>query len=496
MTEALDDVKNPITDEEFIAEMQKYDYIRLSMTDMNGLHLSKLVSTRFAKKIAEGHSEMSCGMITFGPRFEVIDIPDVLDANYANGYLIPDRTTLHPCPWAGFQNPDITESAATRKTPNVCSVVCDITWKDGRPIEAYPRLLAKKMIAQLEERYGLTILSAFEPEFRAFKREGIEQTCKHPENRLSGAKNTVLKDLVPFTLGDDMYKTSYLAVYENFFMDFDRQMNAIGIHIQDFLNENGEGQLETPLSPEVGITAADHYFIMKQAVKEIGLKHNMAISFMTAPLFGDSSSGCHYNHSLWRKDGSNAFYDPKEPDQLSPLARHWIAGLLDHLPAMQTLCSPTVNCYRRLHRKLAPDIVNWDIDDRYSSIRVKNKDEKNTYIENRTPSSAANPYLVMAATIAAGMLGIEKGKEPVPPKGFKRVQGRHEPYVTLPSSLHEAIDTLHHDRELVDRLGSNFIEWYVMVKERGDLRNLGKIELRHNSEIDLAEERYEYLLYI
>ncbi|CAI2738722.1 unnamed protein product [Dicrocoelium dendriticum] len=163
---------------------------------------------------------------------------------------------------------------------------------------------------------------------------------------------------------------------------------------------------------------------------------------------------------------------------------------------MLAICSPTVNCYRRLHKKLAPDAVNWSINDRFVSIRVKNTDEKRTYVENRLPSSASCPYHVLASTIAAGMDGIERKLEPCE-QGQKPIQGRPSPTCPLlPSTLQEALQLLKNDHAFVEKIGPEFVDWYCQVKERGDLFSLGHIDIKKDSKVNLACERYEYLQYI
>ncbi|CAH8668341.1 unnamed protein product [Schistosoma rodhaini] len=289
-----------------------------------------------------------------------------------------------------------------------------------------------------------------------------------------------------------MYRTSLLSVYENYFADIDYNMQLAGIDIQDYSNEDGEGQLECPLIPTWGLSAADNYFILKQAVKEIGTKHGMEISFMTTPLLDSSSSGCHYNHSLWYADNNrNAFYDDKDPDRLSTLARHWIGGILEHLPAMLAISCPTVNCYRRLHKHLAPSCVNWDFHDRYISIRVKNLNEKQTYIENRIPSSASCSYHVLAATIAAGLDGLERQIYP-PPSGLKLENDKTGVCKVLPNTIQQALRSLTDDKILVNKLGADFVDWYIQVKKNGDLSSLGHLNIHDNTEETLAYERYEY----
>ncbi|VDP99916.1 unnamed protein product [Trichobilharzia regenti] len=160
---------------------------------------------------------------------------------------------------------------------------------------------------------------------------------------------------------------------------------------------------------------------------------------------------------------------------------------------MTAISCPTVNCYRRLHRHLAPSVVNWDLYDRFVAIRVKNTDEKRTFIENRVPSSAACSYLVMAATLAAGLDGLERKLQP-PPTGVKPGQGGYteKDVKLLPVTLQEALKMLKEDQIFVSKLGVDLVDWFIQVKERGDLYSLGDMNIKDNREETLAYERYEY----
>ncbi|CAH8576581.1 unnamed protein product [Schistosoma turkestanicum] len=483
----------------FIKNVEKYDFIRLSLPDINGIHLSKLLPRRFAKKLAMDEVEIYSGTIAFGPRFEIISIPEIVEKKHINSILKPDFSTLHPCHWISQKNyphpQKDTEMFSRAKREgskySFCSILCDMYWPNNQPMCANPRFVAQKLIRELEDKYNLRLYSAFEPEFRAFVKGSYETSCLKPKP----GDITQLVDLkkpIPWTNFSDMYRTSLLSVYENYFADIDYNMQLAGIYVQDYSNEDGEGQLECPLIPTWGLTAADNYFILKQAVKEIGAKHGMEISFMTTPLLDSSSSGCHYNHSLWYADSNrNAFYDDKVPDKLSTVARHWIGGILEHLPAMLAVSCPTVNCYRRLHKRLAPSCVSWDFHDRYISVRVKNFNEKRTYIENRIPSSASCPYHVLAATVAAGLDGLERQIQP-PPSGLKLENGQTNDCKILPSTIQQALQCLMDDKILVNKLGVEFVDWYIQVKKDGDLSTLGHLNIHDNNEKTLAYERYEY----
>lgn len=461
------------TNESILEKLEEYDFTRLCVADLNGIHLSKTVPSRHARNVLANKYELYSGCIGYGPRYEEVSLE-----YYGNASLIVDPDTLHSCPWLSWSDP-------TGKKYNTCSLICELSEQDGTIMQANPRTLAKRMLTELEQLHGLELFSGFEPEFRVFKMDGFKEACQKP------TASAPIRLPVPVTLGSDFARTGMALPYQKFFNDLDNQLFGVGIDIQDFLYENGSSQLKTPLMPKFGIEPVDHYFTFKQAVREIARNHNMMASFMTCPLVGESANGCHFNHSLWDKQTKkNVLHDPNDPDNLSEIARHWIGGLVEHMPALCSLYSPTVNCYRRLRLKYTPRHPDWDVNDRLVLLRVKNKDEKDTYIENRLSSSASCGYLVVAATVAAGMDGLERKLEP-PVRG--RCTDNHR---RLPLRLDDALEQLRADTTLTTRLGEQFVDWFTRTKRSGDLTTLRNVNIEDDSEEMLALERYEYLDFI
>jgi len=186
---------------------------------------------------------------------------------------------------------------------------------------------------------------------------------------------------------------------------------------------------------------------------------------MTKSVLNDMCNGQHFNHSLWSKNSKeNAMFDVKQPDKLSAVAKQWIAGLLHHADSLTALCCPTVNCYRRLHTPFAPDKADWGIDNRKTAFRVKTMSASETYVENRIPSGSANPYILLAATVAAGISGI-KNKMECPPE-------RQENERSLPMSLEDALVALEKDEVMVKALGEQFVKWFVKIKRELEINVL------------------------
>ena len=228
--------------------------------------------------------------------------------------------------------------------------------------------------------------------------------------------------------------TQALSKAEEFLYDVDKYLTEAGIAVENIHSEEFLGQYELTLQPSSGIKAADSGFLFKLFFRELAAANNKVATFMSMPAT-DIKNGMHYNFSVQDTNG-NVFYDGNQPDNLSDVCKHWMAGLLYHAPALAALSAPTVNCYRRCHTFVCPSACNWGIDDRTATIRVKNLGPSGTYIENRLGSGSANPYLLLTSTIIAGLDGVDK-KMVCPPAVATDKEERKLPY-----DLGEALEEL------------------------------------------------------
>ena len=208
-----------------------------------------------------------------------------------------------------------------------------------------------------------------------------------------------LKTSAPVYSGFDFYSNLTLSGHMEFFSRLEKGLSKAGININDIHTEPAQGQFEINYEPPWGILGADWPFMIRQALKESALKEGLLANFMGRPWSKDGDmrdhcgNGAHFNHSIWDLEGSrNLFRDEKKPDKVSNLALHWVAGLVKNMDAMTALLCPTVNCYRRIEGPWGPNLSTWGVDDRLSTIRVKNFGKTSTYIENRLPSGLVNPY--------------------------------------------------------------------------------------------------------
>lgn len=365
---------------------------------------------------------------------------------------IPDLSSVHAVPWAGFGQYKVGE------------ILCDLMKRDGNPFPSDPRHIARTQLNKLEAM-GMEFMSSYELEFILHDR----------------------KTLVPVFDADDIFSNLVLAEHEKMFFQIDSQMLEAGIDCECIQTELGPGQFEVTMVPIKGLAGADKAVQLKQGIKEIAHQYGLEASFMGKPFPEQSGNGAHFNFSIWnKKDNTNAFYDPEGAFGLSKFAQHWIAGTMKHSKSLTALLSPTVNCYRRLQGDWAPSKVFWGIENRNSALRVKVGSQKSTYMENRLPSGSANQYLVMAAVIAAGLDGV-KHQLPLPEEGNKHNQAE-----ILPLSLGEALQCLEDDKFMVEALGEEFISWYCLVKRMVDLTILKDSEMTKNDDEALAKERHMY----
>jgi glutamine synthetase len=222
---------------------------------------------------------------------------------------------------------------------------------------------------------------------------------------------------------------------------------------------------------------ADSMMMYKYIVKNVARSYGKTATFMPKPLFQDNGSGMHVHQSLW-KDGTNLFADPSGYAGLSETAKYYIGGLLAHAPALLGLCAPTTNSYRRLVPGYeAPVNLVYSKRNRSAAVRIPvySTNPKAKRIEFRPPDPSANPYLVFAALMMAGLDGIEKKMDPgspmdvdiyeLPPAEAKKVK-------QVPGSLSESLDALERDHAFLlkgDVFTPDVIETWLEIKRKKEV---------------------------
>lgn len=402
------------------------EFVRFEQTDTHGISRSKTVPARHFRTFATHGLNFLLGQLGFDAQSFVAPNTGYLEElGFPDSRLRPDLSTYTVLPWAD----------------KTARILCEPYFQDGRPAMAAPRTIARKLLAELAEM-GYRLYAGFEYEFYV-----VDAATRRP----------------PFP-GIQIFATLRNSFDEAFVYQILRDMSAIGVDIITSNAEYGPGQMEINFAPAHDITAADHAFAFKNGVKEIAQRGGRMASFMTKPYADQSASGCHFHHGLVDlASGRNAFARADGPPELTDLGRWWLGGLIAHAAALTALASPTVNCAKRYKLySFAPTNATWGTENRTVGFRMKGLGGSSAHIENRLPGAASNPYLVMAATLAAGMDGMRSRIEP--PPAVEGIAYGMENVQNLPTRLEWALDALEHDGALRSALGEEFVKLFVAVK--------------------------------
>jgi glutamine synthetase len=344
-------------------------FVRLQFTDIVGVLKNVAITIEQLEKALDGELMFDGSSIHGFVRIEESDM-----------YLRPDPATFTIFPWRPR------EGAVAR-------LICDIYNPDGTPFAGCPRVALKKVLARAKSM-GYTMNVGPECEFFLFYTDSEGKPTLRTHDRAG------YFDLSPVDMGENARRSMVLTLEE------------MGFEIEASHHEVAPGQHEIDFKYSDALDVADKIITFKFVVRTIAQRHGLHATFMPKPIAGINGSGMHMHQSLFR-GAQNAFYDPHDPLGLSDVARHYIGGLLRHARALAAVTSPTVNSYKRLVPGYeAPVYICWAERNRSPLIRVPAKRGSSTRIELRCPDPSCNPYLAIAACLAAGLDGIEKKIEP------------------------------------------------------------------------------------
>ncbi len=235
-------------------------------------------------------------------------------------------------------------------------------------------------------------------------------------------------------------------------------------------HEDANGQWEMNWMFDDALVTADRHAFFKFMAKSIAEKHGLRATFMPKPFLGLTGNGCHAHISVWDKAGrDNRFFDPADEIGLSRQGYHFLGGIMRHAEALAAITNPTVNSYKRINapRTLsgatwAPNSVTWTGNNRTHMVRVPGKGR----FELRLPDGAANPYLMQAVIIAAGLSGVHHRADPGKRLDIDMYTEGHtvKDAPKLPLNLLDAIRNLEKDTELGELLGPSFVQSYTKLK--------------------------------
>lgn len=350
--------------------------------------------------------------------------------------LKPDFSTLAVVPWASDPTAQIIHDAFTR---------------DGRAVDIAPRQLLKRIMG-LYEKEGWTPVVAPEMEFYLVKQNKDPDYQLEPPVGRSGRPES----------GRQSYSIQAVNEFDDLFDDIYDFSEAQGLEIDTLIHEEGAAQMEINLRHGDPLQLADQVFLFKRTIREAALRHNMYATFMAKPMSREPGSAMHIHQSVIDTETGRNIFSTEDGNPSSDFFA-FIAGQQKYLPAVMCMLAPYVNSYRRLARGTAAPInVHWGYDNRTVGIRVPNSSPQARRVENRVPSSDANPYLALAASLACGYLGIQEGLTPEDP-----IEGsaRALPF-GLPRGLLEALALFEETEELVEIFGARFVNTYRAIKQQ------------------------------
>ncbi len=409
-------------------ENEDIQFIRLQFTDIFGALKNVAISASQLERALDNKCMFDGSSIDGYARIEESDM-----------CLYPDLDTFEIATW----RPQVGK---------VARMICDVYRPDGVPFIGDSRYILKKVLkkaAKMEYTFNV----GPECEFFLFHTDdnGMPTTVTH--------EKASYFDVAPLDLGENARRDIVLT------------LESMGFEIEASHHEVAPAQHEIDFKYDNALRTADNIQTFKFAVKSIAKRHGLYASFMPKPVTGVDGSGMHINMSLF-KNKKNIFADPKGELGLSKECYHFMAGLLKHAKAITLIGNPIVNSYKRLVAGYeAPIDIGWSCMNRSPLIRIPAQRGAETRIEFRSPDPAANPYLLLACCLAAGLDGIENELE-VPAKinsnfyEMTDTQRKKAGVEKLPLNLMEAADALEQDELLMGVLGENVARKFIEAKRK------------------------------
>jgi glutamine synthetase len=436
-----------------LAAAGKLDTVIVAATDVFGRLVGKRFTARHFLDSIGTHGTHGCNyLLTVDIEMEPQD--GFALANWEQGFgdfvMRPDLDTLRPLPWL----------------PGSALVICDFCREDGALVAEAPRSVLRRQIERLTAR-RLTCEIASELEFFLY----------HQTYRDAWASD--YRALRPSSDYRIDYHTMQPAADEPLFRQIRNQMGEARVPVESSKGEWGRGQHEINFIHAQPLPMADLHTVFKQGVKEIAMQHGRCVTFMAKPSMAEPGNSCHIHCSLWQ-GGRNTFWDAKQRAG-SKLFRQFLGGLMKYSRELCLLFAPTINAYKRYQPgSWAPTRLAWSHDNRTVGFRVVG--HGNSFrIENRMPGADANPYLAFAATLAAGLAGVEENLDCGPAYEGNAYVDRKLP--RLPESLREASALFERSRLAGAAFGDGVVEFYA---------HTARLEARayENSVTDWERRRY------
>ncbi len=421
-----------------LVDTGEIDTVLVAMTDMQGRLQGKRCTARYFVEEVLPHAAEACNyLLAVDVEMNTVDgyAMSSWDSGYGDFVLRPDLTTLRHLPWH-----DAT-----------ALVLCDLVWEDGSPVVASPRQVLRRQLERLAAR-GLAACVGTELEFIVF-RDSYEEAWRKG-----------YRDLAPANQYNVDYSMVGTGRIEPLLRAIRKGMTDAGLYVESAKGECNLGQHEIAFRYSDALTTCDNHSIYKTGAKEIAARHDMSLTFMSKFDQREGNS-CHIHASLRSLDGEPVLAGDRR-EGFSPLMEHFLAGQVACLQELTYFFAPNINSYKRfVPASFAPTAVAWGRDNRTCALRVVGHGES-LRVENRVPGGDINPYLAVAAVLAAGLHGIEN-ELPLEPMFVGNAYVSDRPHV--PATLRDATELLARSKVALAAFGEDVIEHYL---------NAAHVELR------------------
>lgn len=412
--------------------------VKLAITDIDGILRGKYISVE--KFLSVVDSNFGFCDVVFGWDSGDVAYDNASYTGWHSGYPDAkariDLSTFRKIPWEN----------------DVPFFLGEFIKDDNAPLNICPRQLLRKVLGDVNKAGYRMVMSQ---EFEWFNFSETPQSLHD-----KGYKN-----LTPLTPGMFGYSILRSTLRNDFFDAIFDNMRRFDVPIEGLHTETGPGVYEAAITYGEPLLGADRAVLFKSGVREIGYSMGIIATFMAK--ISESLPGCsgHVHQSLWDKSGKkNLFHDEKSKDKMSDLMKSYIAGQLYCLPYILPMIAPTINSYKRLvEGAWAPTTLTWAVDNRTVALRALPGSSKSTRLETRVVGSDSNPYLALAACMAAGLYGV-KNKLKLQPategNGYRDLSNG-----TLPRNLWDATQAMKESKVAKELFGTEFVEHFAQTRE-------------------------------
>jgi len=360
---------------------------------------------------------------------------DVYNPTDIDVILRPDFSTIRSVPW--YEDP-------------TAQVICDAVNLNGTHVINSSRSVLKKILKLFDE-LGYEPIVSPEVEFYLVKPNPDSDYPLEVPIGQSGREET----------GKQAFGIDAVNEFDNLFEDVYNFCEDQNIEIDTINHESGSAQMEINFQHGDPLELADQVFLFKRTLRQAAIKHKLYATFMAKPMENQPGSSLHLHQSLIRKKNKkNVFFS--KTSTISNLMKNYIAGLQTYTPNLMPIHAPNINSYRRLFATWdAPRNTNWGLGNRSCGFRIPSNEEHSMRIENRISGADTNPYLVFAANLAAGYLGIKNKLKPTP-ETKKSVFGKDKS--SLPKNVEDAILLFENDEQINEVFNQKFIRTIAAIR--------------------------------